>query len=191
MRRREGLEGDSSTGELSPSNCGRIAWGFRPGRRGNRGSCRARPRCLAGGGTTGGVALRAPGPPPPRSVLGTAEMAAALVANPGTTICTDGCAGGTCVGGRAQAFVWAAILTATAPAVANRYTFSIREKWVEGPLELRTPALPVQRRRVTTTLPRATRMQLNHQSAKPSRSPAIGPLTHLVEELSNIAQPAV
>ena len=140
MRRREGLEGDSSTGELSPSNCGRIAWGFRPGRRGDRGSCRARPRCLAGGGTTGGVALRAPGPPPPRSVLGTAETAAALVANPGTTICTDGCAGGTCVGGRAQAFVWAAILTATAPAVANRYTFLIREKWVEGPLELRTPA---------------------------------------------------
>ena len=49
------------------------------------------------------------------------------------------------------------------------------------------PHLPVQRRRVTTTLPRATRMQLNHQSAKPSRSPAIGPLTHLVEERYRLA----
>ena len=39
---------DSSTGELSPGGCGRIASGCRAGRRGNRGSCRARPRYLAG-----------------------------------------------------------------------------------------------------------------------------------------------
>ena len=60
--------GDSSTVELFPGNCGRIARGCRLGRQGNRGSCRARPRYLAGGGITGGVAQRAPGPPPPRPV---------------------------------------------------------------------------------------------------------------------------
>ncbi|KAL3822014.1 hypothetical protein ACHAXA_003000 [Cyclostephanos tholiformis] len=54
------------------------------------------------GGTTGGVALRAPGPLPPRLVPGTVETAAASAANPGSAICTDGCAGGTCVDGRAR-----------------------------------------------------------------------------------------
>ncbi len=73
-------------------------------------------------GTTGGVALCAPGPPPPRLVPRTVETAAALAANPGTAICTDGCAGGTCVDGRTRTFVLATILAATAPAVANPYT---------------------------------------------------------------------
>ena len=78
------------------------------------------------GGITGGVALRAPGPPPPRPVPRTVETAAASTANPGTAICTDGCAGGTCVDGRARTFVPAAILAATAPAVANPYTNTAR-----------------------------------------------------------------
>ena len=74
------------------------------------------------GGTTGGVALRAPGPLPPRPVPGTAETAAASAANPGSAICTDSCAGGTCVDGCVPEFVPAAIIAATAPAVANPYT---------------------------------------------------------------------
>jgi len=40
-------------------------------------------------GTTRGVALRAPGPPPPRLVTRTMETGAASTANPGTAICTD------------------------------------------------------------------------------------------------------
>ena len=40
-------------------------------------------------GTTRGVALRAPGPPPPRLVPRTMETGAASTANPGTAICTD------------------------------------------------------------------------------------------------------
>ncbi len=78
------------------------------------------------GGITGGVALRAPGPLPPRPVPRTVETAAASTANPGTAICTDGCAGGTYVDGRARTFVPAAILAATAPAVANPYTNTAR-----------------------------------------------------------------
>jgi hypothetical protein len=77
-------------------------------------------------GITGGVALRTPGPLPPRPVPRTVETAAASTANPGTAICTDGCAGGTCIDGRARTFVPAAILAATAPAVANPYTNTVR-----------------------------------------------------------------
>ena len=69
-----------------------------------------------------GVAQRALGPPPPRPVLRTAETAMALAVNPSTAVCTDGCAGGTCINGHARTFVPAAILAATAPAVANPYT---------------------------------------------------------------------
>ena len=71
------------------------------------------------GGTTGGVALRALSPLPPRPVPETAARAAASVADPGTAICTDGCASGTCVDGRPRTFVPAAIIAATAPAIAN------------------------------------------------------------------------
>ena len=57
-----------------------------------------------------------------RPVLRTAETAVALVINPGTAVCTAGCAGGTCFDGRTRTFVPAAILAATAPPVANPYT---------------------------------------------------------------------
>ena len=77
-------------------------------------------------GTTGGIALRVPGPPPPRPVPETAETAAASVANLGTATCMEGCAGGTCVDGGARTFVSAAILATTAPAVANPYTNTAR-----------------------------------------------------------------
>ncbi len=47
-----------------------------------------------------------------------------MAARPGTAVCTDGCAGGTCTGGHARTFVPATIIAATAPAVANPYTHS-------------------------------------------------------------------
>jgi hypothetical protein len=49
------------------------------------------------------------------------EMAAASVARPGTAVCTDGCASGTCVDGHGRTFVLDAITAATALAVANPY----------------------------------------------------------------------
>jgi hypothetical protein len=76
---------------------------------------------LRAGGTTEGVALRAPGPLPSHAAVEAAEMAAASVARPSTAVCTDGCAGGTCVDGCGRMFVLAAITTATALAVANPY----------------------------------------------------------------------
>jgi hypothetical protein len=48
-------------------------------------------------------------------------MAAASVARPGTAVCMDGCAGGTCIDGHGWTFVPAAITVATASAVANSY----------------------------------------------------------------------
>jgi hypothetical protein len=78
------------------------------------------------GGTTGGVALRAPSPLPPRPAPGTTETAAASAATPGTAICTDGCTSGTCIDGRIRTFVPAAIIAATAPAVPNPYTNTAR-----------------------------------------------------------------
>jgi hypothetical protein len=72
-------------------------------------------------GTTEGVAVRALGPLPSRTVVETVEVAADMVARPGTAVCTDGCAGGICVDGHTQTFVPAAIIVATAPAVANPY----------------------------------------------------------------------
>jgi hypothetical protein len=78
------------------------------------------------GGITKGVPVRTLGPLPPRMVVGTVEMAAALVAKPGPAVCLDGCAGGTCDDGRARTFVPATVLTATARAVANPYTNSAR-----------------------------------------------------------------
>jgi hypothetical protein len=74
---------------------------------------------LWAGGITKGVAVRALGLLPSHTVVETAETVAASVARPGTVVCTDGCAGGTCVDGHAQTFVPAAIIVATAPAVAN------------------------------------------------------------------------
>ncbi len=59
-------------------------------------------------------------------VVETVEMAAASVARPGTAVCMDGFAGGTCIDGRAQTFVPAAIIAAMAPAVANPYLNSAR-----------------------------------------------------------------
>jgi hypothetical protein len=78
------------------------------------------------GGTTEGATLRAPAPLPPRPVPETAETAVASAANPGTVICTDGCAGSTCVDGRARTFVPAAIIAATSPSVANPYMITAR-----------------------------------------------------------------
>ena len=203
MRRLGGLEGDSSTGELSPSNCGRIARGCRPGRRGIEGVAVQAPDTLRAGGplgelpcappaphlharfseprkgqqpwwptrarpsaqmaTTGGVALRALGPAPPRPVLRTGKRQppwwptrarpSAQMALPAAPASMDA----------PRHLFPAAVLTASAPAVANRYTIPIRKQWVEGPLELWShratapPHRPVQRRRVTTTFPRATR----------------------------------
>ncbi len=54
------------------------------------------------------------------------ETAAALVAEPGPAVCLDGCAGGTCINGRARTFVPATVLAATARAVANPYMNSAR-----------------------------------------------------------------
>ena len=73
-------------------------------------------------GTTEGVAQRALGPPPPRPVLRTAETAVALAVDSGTTVCTDGCAGGTCIDGHTRTFVPAAILAVTALTLANPCT---------------------------------------------------------------------
>jgi hypothetical protein len=76
---------------------------------------------LWAGGNTKGVALRALAPLPSHAVVETVETAAASVARPGTAVCTYGCAGGTCVNGRGRTFVPAAIIMATALAVANPY----------------------------------------------------------------------
>jgi hypothetical protein len=73
-------------------------------------------------GTTEGVAQRALSPPPPCPALRTAETAVASAVDPGTAVCTDGCAGGTCIDGHARTFVPATILAAMAPTVANPYT---------------------------------------------------------------------
>ena len=50
------------------------------------------------------------------------KTAVALAVDPGTAVCTDGCAGGTCINGHARTFVPATIHAATAPTVANPYT---------------------------------------------------------------------
>jgi hypothetical protein len=76
---------------------------------------------LQAGGITEEVAVRALGPLHSHAVVETAEMAGASVARPGTAVCMDGCADGTCIDGRAQTFVLTAIIVATAPAVANPY----------------------------------------------------------------------
>ncbi len=76
------------------------------------------------GRTTKGVALCTLGPLLSRAVVDTVGTAAALAARPGTAVCTDGCAGGTCTGGPASTFVLATIIGATAPASANPYTHS-------------------------------------------------------------------
>jgi hypothetical protein len=78
------------------------------------------------GGITEGVPVRTLGPLPPRTVVETVETAAALVAEPGPAVCLDGCAGGTCVNGRARTFVPATVLAATARAIANPYANSAR-----------------------------------------------------------------
>jgi hypothetical protein len=84
---------------------------------------------LPAGGSTKGVAQCALGPLPSHAVVGTTKTAVmALAASPGTAVCTDGCAGSTCVDGRARTFVPAAVIAATAPAVANPYTASAHGK---------------------------------------------------------------
>jgi hypothetical protein len=74
---------------------------------------------LRAGGTTEGVALRTPSPLPSHAAVEAAETASASVARPGTAVCMDGCAGGTCIDGCGRTFVPAAITAATALAVAN------------------------------------------------------------------------
>jgi hypothetical protein len=81
---------------------------------------------LRAGEITKGFALRAPGPLPSHAAVEATEMVAASVARPGTAVCMDGCAGGTCVDGRGRTFVPAAITVATALAVANPYLNSTR-----------------------------------------------------------------
>ncbi len=94
------------------------------------------------GGITEGVPVQTLGPLPPRTVVETVETAAASVAKPGPAVCLDGCAGGTCVDGRARTFVPATVLPATARAVANPYTNSAQGTaadtggGLEGPLEM-------------------------------------------------------
>jgi hypothetical protein len=81
---------------------------------------------LPEGGSTKGVAQHAHGHSPSHTVVGTVKTAvAALAASLGTVVCMDGCAGFTCIDGRARIFVPAAIIAAMAPAVANPYTTSI------------------------------------------------------------------
>ncbi len=74
---------------------------------------------LRAGGTTKGAALHALCPLPSHMVVETTETAAASVARPGTAVCMNGCERGTCVNGHGQTFVLAAIIAATALAVAN------------------------------------------------------------------------
>ena len=71
---------------------------------------------------TKGVAQRAHTPLPSRAVDETTQTeTAAFAARVGTSVCTDGCAGGTCGKMHVRTFVPTAILVATAPAVANPY----------------------------------------------------------------------
>jgi hypothetical protein len=79
------------------------------------------PWLLADRGDHKGVALRALGPLPSHAVVETAEMAVASVARTGTAVCMDSCTGGTCLDGPGRMFVSAAIIAATALAVANPY----------------------------------------------------------------------
>jgi hypothetical protein len=81
---------------------------------------------LPEGGSTEGVAQHALGHSPSHAVVGTAETAVvALLVSPGTVVCTDGCAGFTCIDGRVWTFVPAAVIAVMAPAVANPYTTSV------------------------------------------------------------------
>jgi hypothetical protein len=69
---------------------------------------------LWAGGITKGVAVRTLGPLPLHAVVETAETVVASVARPGTAVCMDGCASGTCVDGHARTFVLAPIIVAPA-----------------------------------------------------------------------------
>ena len=69
-----------------------------------------------------GVAQRALTTLPSRAVDETVQTAAAAPATRvGAAVCMDGCAGGTCGETHVRTFVPAAILAATAPAIANPY----------------------------------------------------------------------
>jgi hypothetical protein len=77
---------------------------------------------LPADGITKGVAQRALGPSPSHAVVGTAETAVvAFVARPGTAVCMDGYAGGTCIDGHAWTFVQDTIIVAMTPVFANPY----------------------------------------------------------------------
>ena len=74
------------------------------------------------GGDVEGVAQRAPTSLSLCTVNKNAQTAAtAFAARVGTAVCTDGCAGSTCVETHVWMFVPAAILAAMAPAIANPY----------------------------------------------------------------------
>jgi hypothetical protein len=74
------------------------------------------------GGDGKGVAQHTLTPLPLRAVNKTVQTAvAAAAARAGTAACTDGCAGGNCSKTHVWTFVPAAILAATAPAIANPY----------------------------------------------------------------------
>jgi hypothetical protein len=107
-----------------PMNAGQDATGILPAGGITEGVAQCALGSTRAGRTTEGVALRALGPLPSPAVVDTAGTAVALAARPGTAVCTDGCAGGTCTGGHARTFVPATIIVATAPAVANPYTHS-------------------------------------------------------------------
>ena len=86
------------------------------------------------GGDVEGVAQRALTTLPSRAVDETVQMAAAAPATRvGAAVCTDGCAGGTCGETHVRTFVPAAILAATAPAVANPYILAATAPAVANP----------------------------------------------------------
>jgi len=86
------------------------------------------------GGDVEGVAQRAPTSLPSRTVDETTQTAAAAPATRvGPTVCTDGCAGGTCGKTHVRTFVPAAILAATPPAVVNPYILAATPPAVANP----------------------------------------------------------
>jgi hypothetical protein len=109
---------------LLPVNAGQDATGVLPAGRITKGDAQCALDSTRAGRTTKGVALQALGPLPSCAVVDTAGTAAALVARPGTAVCMDGCASGTCTGGHVRTFIPATIIAAIAPAVTNPYTHS-------------------------------------------------------------------
>jgi hypothetical protein len=88
-----------------PVTAGQDATCILPAGRITKGGAQRALSSTRAGRTTEGVALHALGPLPSRAVVDTAGMVAALAARPGTAVCMDDCAGGTCTGGHARTFI--------------------------------------------------------------------------------------